>query len=137
MTIKLENISKFYYSANAVTQALQKVKLEFRVGEFVAITGESGSGKSTLLNIISGMDTYDDGELYIDGEATSHFDGEDWEEYRKNKMGFVFQNYNLIENYTALYNVESSLLISSPLLWTTPGNSGTYLLTPSPERYAS
>lgn len=111
MTLKLDNISKYYYSANAVTQALRRIKLEFDIGEFVAITGESGSGKSTLLNIISGMDTYDDGELYIEGEATSHFDSEDWEEYRKNKMGFVFQNYNLIENYSALYNVESSLLI--------------------------
>jgi putative ABC transport system permease protein len=109
--IKLENISKYYYSANAVVPALRKIRLEFQKGEFVAITGESGSGKSTLLNIISGLDTYDEGELYILGEATSHFDDDNWEEYRKNKIGFVFQNYNLIENYSALYNVESVLLI--------------------------
>jgi putative ABC transport system permease protein len=109
--IKLENISKYYYSSNAVVPALRKIKLEFGTGEFIAITGESGSGKSTLLNIISGLDTYDDGELYINGEETSQFDEADWEEYRKNKMGFVFQNYDLIENYSALYNVESSLLI--------------------------
>lgn len=109
--IKLENVSKYYYSENSVVPALRKLKLEFKSGEFVAITGESGSGKSTLLNIISGLDTYDEGELYIDGEATSHFDDDDWEEYRKNKIGFVFQNYNLIENYSSLYNVESALLI--------------------------
>ena len=64
--IKLQNISKYYYSETAVTQALQGINLEFRMGEFVAITGESGSGKSTLLRIISGMDTFDDGELYVD-----------------------------------------------------------------------
>lgn len=109
--IKLENISKYYYSANSVVPALRKIKLEFKKGEFVAITGESGGGKSTLLNIISGFDTYDEGELYINGEATSLFDDDDWEEYRKNKIGFVYQNYSLIENYSAIYNVESSLLI--------------------------
>lgn len=109
--IRLENLSKYYYSANAVAPALRKINLEFGIGEFIAITGESGSGKSTLLNIISGMDTYDDGELFIGGEETSFYDDADWEEYRKNKIGFVFQNYNLIENYSSLYNVESSLLI--------------------------
>jgi len=109
--IKLENISKYYYSANAVVPALRKIKLEFHVGEFVAITGESGSGKSTLLNIISGLDSYDDGELYIGDEATSDYDSADWENYRKNKIGFVFQNYNLIEHYSVLNNVESALLI--------------------------
>lgn len=109
--IKLENISKYYYSANAVVPALRKIKLEFQVGEFIAITGESGSGKSTLLNIISGLDIYDDGELYIDGQVTSDYDSTDWERYRKNKIGFVFQNHNLIEHYNVLSNVESALLI--------------------------
>jgi len=109
--IKLDNISKYYYSSNAVVPALKKIQLEFNIGEFVAIIGESGSGKTTLLNIISGVDTYDDGELYYNGEPTSHFDAKDWEEYRKNKIGFVFANNNLIENYSALQNVESSLLI--------------------------
>ncbi|MFT4146010.1 MAG: ABC transporter ATP-binding protein [Mobilitalea sp.] len=111
MRIKLDNVSKYYYSSNAVTPALRKIKLEFNIGEFVVITGESGSGKSTLLNIISGLDTYDDGELYIDGSITSDYDASDWEKYRKNKIGFVFQNYNLIEHYSVLANVESALLI--------------------------
>lgn len=109
--IKLVNISKYYTSANTVVPALRKISLELCTGEFVAVTGESGSGKSTLLNIISGYDTYDDGELYIDGEETSHYDNIDWEEYRKNRIGFVFQNYNLIDSYSVLYNVESALLI--------------------------
>ena len=109
--IKLENISKYYYSSNAVVPALKKIQLEFNIGEFVSIIGESGSGKTTLLNIISGLDTYDDGELYYNGKPTSHFDAQDWEEYRKNKIGFVFANNNLIDNYSALQNVESSLLI--------------------------
>lgn len=111
MRIKLDNVSKYYYSSNAVTPALRKIKLEFNIGEFVVITGESGSGKSTLLNIISGLDTYDDGELYIDGNITSDYDASDWEKYRKNQIGFVFQNYNLIEHYSVLANVESALLI--------------------------
>jgi len=109
--IKLDNVSKYYYSSNAVVPALKKIQLEFNIGEFVAIIGESGSGKTTLLNIISGLDSYDEGELYYNGESTSHFDAQDWEEYRKNKIGFVFANNNLIDNYSALQNVESSLLI--------------------------
>jgi putative ABC transport system permease protein len=109
--IRLENVSKYYYSVNMATQALRKINLEFQIGEFVTITGESGSGKSTLLNIISGLDTYDEGELYINSDETSIYDDSDWEEYRKNKMGFVFQSYNLIDHYSALYNVESSLII--------------------------
>ena len=109
--IKLQNISKYYYSETAVTQALQGINLEFRMGEFVAITGESGSGKSTLLRIISGMDTFDDGELYVDGQPTFQYDEDYWEEYRRTKIGFVFQDYSLIGHYTAKENIVSALLI--------------------------
>lgn len=109
--IKLQNISKYYYSETAVTQALQGINLEFRMGEFVAITGESGSGKSTLLRIISGMDSFDDGELYVDGQPTFQYDEDDWEEYRRTKIGFVFQDYSLIGHYTAKENIVSALLI--------------------------
>ena len=109
--IKLQNISKYYYSETAVTQALQGINLEFRMGEFVAITGESGSGKSTLLRIISGMDMFDDGELYVDGQPTFQYDEDDWEEYRRTKIGFVFQDYSLIGHYTAKENIVSALLI--------------------------
>lgn len=109
--IQLTDVSKSYYSETAVTQALRKINLTFCEGEFVAITGESGSGKSTLLNIIGGMDTFDDGEMYIDGEPTFRYDAADWEDYRRNKIGYVFQDYSLIGHYSAIDNVMSALLI--------------------------
>ncbi len=109
--IELQGISKSYYSETAVTQALRKVNLIFYDSEFVAITGESGSGKSTLLNIIGGMDTFDEGEMFVDGSPTFQYDDEDWEEYRRTKIGYVFQDYSLIGHYTALDNVMSALLV--------------------------
>ena len=108
--IELQGISKSYYSETAVTQALRKINLSFYRGEFVAITGESGSGKSTLLNMIGGMDIFDEGEMYVDGEPTFQYDEEEWEEYRRTKIGYVFQDYSLIGHYSALDNVVSALL---------------------------
>ena len=109
--IRLENLSKYYYGNNSVALGLRKINLEFHKGEFVAITGESGSGKTTLLSTISGLLPYEEGEMYFNGNATSYYDEQDWEEYRKNHIAFVFQNYNLIDAYTALENVMTSLLI--------------------------
>lgn len=109
--ILLQNIGKYYYTDTSVTQALRKVNLEFQIGEFVAITGESGSGKSTLLNIISGMDTFDEGEMYYDGEPTFQYDTSDWERFRRERIGFVFQDYSLIGHYSALENITGVLLI--------------------------
>lgn len=109
--VKLVNVSKFYHEGNIVTLGLRKVNLEFDIGEFVAITGESGSGKSTLLNVISGIDTYEDGEIFINDCETSFYEEDDWEEYRKNYIGFIFQNYNLIDSYTVLENVEAAMII--------------------------
>ena len=103
--IRLENVYKYYYSNSSVTCALKKINLELKIGEFVAITGESGSGKTTLLNIISGFDTYEDGEIYFKDQMTSYFDSADWEKYRKDEISFIFQNYNLIDSYTCLQNV--------------------------------
>lgn len=109
--IKLVNVSKYYHDENSVVLGLSKVNLELNKGEFVAITGESGSGKSTLLNVISGIDSYEDGEMYINGEETSYYSKEDWELYRKEKIGFIFQNYNLIDSYTVLENVIAVKLV--------------------------
>ncbi|MCH5267679.1 MAG: ABC transporter ATP-binding protein [Lachnospiraceae bacterium] len=109
--IDLQNVAKYYYTETAVTQALRKVNLQFSMGEFVAITGESGSGKSTLLKVISGMEPFDDGEMYLDGQPTFQYDEDDWEEYRRQKIGFVFQDYSLIGHYSAKENIVSVLLI--------------------------
>lgn len=125
--INLQNISKSYYSETAVTQALRKVNLTFSMGEFVAITGESGSGKSTLLNIIGGMDTFDEGEMFVDGEPTFQYDDEDWENYRRTKIGYVFQDYSLIGHYTALDNIKSALLIMGAEIETAEQKAMDYL----------
>lgn len=110
--LKLNKVSKFYYSKGMVATGFTKVNLELKIGEFVAITGESGSGKSTLLNVISGLDSYEEGELYINGEETSHYTEKDYEAYRRKYIGNIFQNFNLINSYTVYQNVELVLLIN-------------------------
>ena len=100
--LRLERVSKFYSGNGLVSTGFSKVDLEFDIGEFVAITGESGSGKSTLLNVISGLDSYEEGEMYIMGQPTSGFSKEDLEEYRKKYIGSIFQTFNLINSYTCL-----------------------------------
>ncbi len=109
--LKLVNVSKYYYSNEKIALGLRKVDLEFRIGEFVAITGESGSGKSTLLNVISGLDTYELGEMYINGDEISHYTVKELEDYRRQYIGFVFQNYNIVDSYTVLQNVEMALIV--------------------------
>ena len=89
--IQLKNVSKYYYSKGMIASGITKVNLEFDIGEFVVITGESGSGKSTLLNVISGLDTYEEGEMYIEGRETSHYTTAEFEEYRKKYIGNIFQ----------------------------------------------
>ncbi len=111
--IKMDNVSKYYNSNNVVALGLRKVNLELYANEFVAIVGESGSGKTTLLNVITGMDTYEDGEIYVNGEETSYFSIDDMENFRKKYVAFVFQNYNLIDSYTVLQNVEAPLILSN------------------------
>ena len=104
--LKLKNVSKFYYNKGVVSSGFSKVNLNLHIGEFVVITGESGSGKSTLLNVISGLDTYEEGEMYINGEETSYYGETDFEEYRKKYIANIFQNFNLINSYTVYQNIE-------------------------------
>ena len=108
--LTLKDIGKIYVSDSNVVVGIRSVNLSFDKGEFVAITGKSGSGKSTLLNILSGMDSYEEGELYIENNPTSHYIESDWEEYRQQYISFIFQNYNIIDSFTVLENVELSLM---------------------------
>ena len=110
--LKLENVSKIYYNNGIIATGFSKVNLELNLGEFVVITGESGSGKSTLLNVISGLDSYEEGEMYINGQETSHYTEKDLEQYRKKYIANIFQNFNLINSYTVYQNVELVLLLS-------------------------
>ena len=108
--LSLQGIGKIYVSDTNVSVGIRGVDLSFERGEFVAVTGRSGSGKSTLLNVISGMDSYEEGELFIENEPTSHYLQKDWEEYREKYISFIFQDYNIIESFTVLENVELALL---------------------------
>lgn len=110
--LKLKNVSKYYYNKGVVASGFTKVNLELDLGEFVVITGESGSGKSTLLNVISGLDTYEDGEMYINGVETSHYGENEFEEYRKKYIGNIFQNFNLVNSYSVYQNIELVLLLN-------------------------
>lgn len=107
--IKLENVSKYYKTPTGVSEGMRSINLDFYSNEFVAITGESGAGKTTLLNVLSGNDSYEDGELYINGKETSHFGVKEWERFRAANIGFVFQNYNIVESYTVYQNVAIAL----------------------------
>ena len=108
--LTLKNIGKIYVSEGNVTVGIRGVNLTFDRGEFVAVTGKSGSGKSTLLSVISGMDTYEEGDLLIEGKSTAHYTQPDWEEYRQKYISFIFQDYNIIESFTVLQNVELALM---------------------------
>lgn len=108
--LSLKNVGKIYVSESSVAVGIRGVTLDFELGEFVAVTGKSGSGKSTLLNVISGMDSYEEGEILIEGSPTSHYIERDWELFREKYISFVFQDYNIIESFTVLQNVELALL---------------------------
>ena len=110
--IRLKNVSKYYYNKGIISSGINKINLDFNIGEFVVITGESGSGKSTLLNVLSGLDSYEEGELYINGEETSHYSESDFEEYRKKYISNIFQSFNLINSYTVYQNIELVCLIN-------------------------
>ncbi len=110
--LKLQDIVKEYQSGDTIVHALKGINLEFREHEFVSILGQSGCGKTTMLNIIGGLDRYTSGDLTIDGISTKKYKDKDWDAYRNHKIGFVFQNYNLIPHQTVLSNVELALTLS-------------------------
>ncbi len=108
----LNNIVKKYITGNETVTALNDVTLNFRKNEFVSVLGQSGCGKTTMLNIVGGLDRYDEGDLVICGKSTKQFKDADWDDYRNRRVGFVFQNYNLIPHQSVLSNVELALTLS-------------------------
>ena len=110
--LELKKINKSYTTGDFTQVALKDVDLKFRTNEFVAILGPSGSGKTTLLNIIGGLDRYDKGDLVINNRSTKKFKDQDWDAYRNNCIGFVFQSYNLISHISILDNVEMGMTLS-------------------------
>ena len=110
--LELKKINKSYKTGDFVQHALSDVSLKFRKSEFVAILGSSGSGKTTLLNILGGLDRYDSGDLIINNKSTKKFKSVEWDYYRNNCVGFIFQSYNLISHITILENVEMALILS-------------------------
>lgn len=110
--LELKNINKSYKTGDFVQHALKDVSLKFRKCEFVAILGSSGSGKTTLLNVLGGLDRYDSGDLIINNKSTKKFKSVEWDYYRNNCVGFIFQSYNLISHISVLENVEMALILS-------------------------
>ena len=110
--LELNGIRKTYVTGTTSVEALKGIDLKFRDSEFVSILGQSGCGKTTLLNIIGGLDKYTSGDLKINGRSTKDFKDRDWDAYRNNSIGFVFQSYNLIPHQTVLSNVELALTLS-------------------------
>jgi len=110
--LELKKITKKYLTGTNSVEALKGINLKFREAEFVSILGQSGCGKTTLLNIIGGLDQYTSGDLIINGKSTKNFKDKDWDNYRNHRVGFVFQNYNLIPHQTVLQNVELALTLA-------------------------
>lgn len=110
--LEIKNIKKTYKTVGFEQKALDDVSVNFRTCEFAAILGPSGSGKTTFLNIIGGLDSYDSGDLIINERSTKMYKNRDWDSYRNHRVGFVFQNYNLITHQNVLKNVELALTLS-------------------------
>lgn len=110
--LELNDIKKDYVSGSTTVSALKGINLRFKDCEFVSILGQSGCGKTTMLNIIGGLDKYTSGDLKINGVSTKNYKDRDWDFYRNNSIGFVFQSYNLIPHQTVLSNVELALTLS-------------------------
>ena len=104
--ITFENVCKYYQSGDNVVKAVDNVNFSIEKGEFCVVLGPSGAGKTTILNLLGGMDKATSGKIMVDGEEVTAMNGRQLTEYRRHKVGFVFQFYNLMPNLTALENVE-------------------------------
>lgn len=110
--LELKHLKKYYKVGETTTKALDDVSVSFRNQEFVAILGPSGSGKTTMLNMIGGLDRYDSGNLVIEGKSTDDFKDSDWDAYRNNSVGFIFQSYNIVGHLSIIDNVEMGMTLS-------------------------
>jgi putative ABC transport system ATP-binding protein len=110
--IQLKSVSRTFKMGNEIIHALDKVDLDIKKGDFIAIVGPSGSGKSTLANAIGGLDVPDTGKIIVDGEDIANISDSSLSFYRNKKIGFIFQNFNLQPTYTALENVALPLLFA-------------------------
>lgn len=109
--LEVKNIEKYYGNKDNVTKALDGINFDVTEGEFVGIMGASGSGKTTLLNCISTIDTVTTGKILLDGEDETRLKGKKLEEFRRDKLGFIFQNYNLLDTLTVYENIALALTI--------------------------
>ena len=121
--LKVKNLTRKYKNGSSFINAVDDITTNFQVGDFVFVLGQSGSGKSTLLNILCGLDTEIEGSVEIDGIDTSNFSKKDWAIYRNHYVGFVFQEYNLIEHLKVWENVALPLQFKPP-----PSRSATYTM---------
>jgi ABC-type lipoprotein export system ATPase subunit len=110
--IILKNISKSYHQANKSLSILKDISLEVKSGDFIAVTGPSGSGKTTLLNLVGLLDTADEGTISYNGKDLTYLNSEQKNKFRKNNYGFIYQNYNLLENFNSIENVALPLILN-------------------------
>lgn len=109
--VKLDKVSKIYKMGEVEIRAVDNISFEISKGEFVVVVGPSGAGKTTVLNILGGMDTATEGDVYVDGSNIAEYNSHQLTAYRRDDIGFVFQFYNLVPNLTALENVELAMQI--------------------------
>jgi len=110
--VELHNIQKKYLMKNTDLNVLNIKNLTIKQSQQIALIGQSGSGKTTCLNVVGGLDHYDSGDLIINGKSTKEFKDEDWDAYRNNSVGFIFQSYNLITHLSIIDNVEMGMTLS-------------------------
>lgn len=111
--LKVENIEKYYGSKSALTKAIENISFDIEEGEFVTIMGASGSGKTTLLNCISTIDRVTAGNIYVDGENITKIKGNNLNKFRREKLGFIFQDFNLLDTLTVYENIAIALTIQN------------------------